>query len=50
MVSFNFRNEETETQVSAMFMATKLLSRKLDFKPDLMTLNLMFFPLHDAAN
>lgn len=34
-VSPNFRNEETEAQVSAMFMVTKLVSERLDFKPDL---------------
>lgn len=31
----NFRNEETEAQVSAAFTVTKLVSERLDFKPDL---------------
>lgn len=43
-VSPNFRNEETEAQVSATFMVTKLVSERLDFKPDL------DFKFHGNAN
>lgn len=44
VVSPNFRNEETEAQVSTVFMVTKLVSEWQGFKPDL------DFKSHDDAS
>lgn len=51
MISLSFRKTETETQVSAVcgHQASNRVGDSIQ-NQIFMTLNLMVFPLHDAAN